>query len=256
VLLGVAARLSALLGNLAFHVADRPAAEIHIDIATELATTIGDDRLLSWSLGARSMLALDAGDPSRALDLARHAVGHAREPLRRAQAIAWAELPALVRLGRTNEARDAMLAARRAMDASPVPELPGRLGFDRAELELHLAEAAAGLGDLAAMRVHAARSSRHTQPGRPGWAAVTLVLALGNATGGNAEAAAELGLHVLEVQPPEMLRSTTLRRLTELDGRLALLGTGGPAAADIHERLRTMRVRSISPCWSGGAPDP
>lgn len=238
---------SALLGNLAFHVADFTGAEIHLRTAAGLAATSDSRRLLSWVQGAQSMLAGVLDRPQQALDLAGQAVRNADTPLRRAQALAWAQVPALVRLGRGDEARDAATDAQREMDASPVQGKAGRFGFDRAEFELHLAEAAWGLGDLGAVREHAEESLRHTTLGRPGWAAATLVLARGSAAGGFPDHGAQLALQVLDTIPAEMLRSSAWRRLTALDRQLTAGGAGGRLAAELHERLPARGL--AQPAW-------
>lgn len=228
---------SALLGNLAFHVGDFTGAEIHLRTAAGLAGSSDSRRLLSWVLGAQSMLAGVQDRPRRALDLAVQAVQHADTPLRRAQALAWAQLPALVRLGRVDQAHDVMTDAQRQMDAGPAQGKAGRFGFDRAELELHLAKAASGLGDLEAVRRHAQQSLRHTTSGRPGWAAAALALAAASAAGGFPDAGAELALQVLDTIPAEMLRSSAWGRLTTLERRLTAERAGGPLAAELRERL-------------------
>jgi hypothetical protein len=247
-LLLLGAGFSALLGNLAFHAAaDFTGAEIHLCTAAGLAAIIDNRQLMNWVLGAQSMLAGVQGQAQHAFDLALQAVRNADTPLRRAQAISWAQLPALVRLGRGNDARDAMMAAQREMDASPVQGEPGRFGFDRAEFELHLAEAALGLGDLGAVKTHAEESLRNTTLGRPGWAAATLVLARGSAARGFPDHGVELALHVLDTIPPEMLRTTAWRRLTALDEQLTTAQVGGWPAADLHERLLDLH-RSPTMC--------
>lgn len=240
-LLRLAARFSALLGNLAFHVDECSAAEIHLNTAAQLADTAGCNWLHAWALGASSTLALSQGQPGPALDLASQALQAAEGPLRRAQAISWALLPAYVRLGRHDHARDAMAQARRDMDASPGEGVRGRLGFDRAELELHLAEAAYGMRDLTAARAHAEASLGQTTPGRPSWAAATLALAQGEAAQGRTGNAASLGLHVLDTMPPEMLRSTHWRRLRTVEAHLTEAGTREESAADLSDRLRGHR---------------
>jgi hypothetical protein len=243
---------SALLGNLAFHAAaDFTGAEIHLCTAAGLADAVDNRQLLSWVLGAQSMLAGVQDRAQDALDLALQAVRNADTSLRRAQAISWAQLPALVRLGRGDDAREAMVAAHREMDASPVQGEPGRFGFDRAEFELHLAEAALGLGDLGAVKAHAEESLRYTTLGRPGWVAATLVLARGSAARGFADHGVELALHVLDTIRPEMLRTTAWRRLTALDEQLTAVQVGGRPAADLHERLLGLH-RSPSMCLVTG----
>jgi tetratricopeptide (TPR) repeat protein len=240
-ILHLAARFSALLGTLAYHVDDGTAAEIHLGTAVQLAAVTGCNWLHSWALGARSMLALSLRQSARALDLARRALKSANNPLRRAQVISWALLPACVQLGRHDEARDAMTAARRELDVAPGGGQPGRFGFDQAELQLHLAEAAYGMRELAAVKSHAEESLRHTTAGRPSWAAATLVLARGEAARGRTGNAASLGLHVLDTMPPEMLRITTWRRLKAVEEQIVRAGASEGPAADLGERLRAHR---------------
>jgi hypothetical protein len=88
-----------LAGNLAFHLGDYPAAQIHLSTAARLGTAAGDARLTCWALGAQAMTSRAQHRDSEALDLARQSMGYAGTPLRRAQILAWAELPALARLG-------------------------------------------------------------------------------------------------------------------------------------------------------------
>jgi hypothetical protein len=232
--------LSALLGNLAFHSADYVAANIHLSIAARLGTEIGHRQLTAWALGARSMLACHQHRPIEALNLALQAVEHADTSLRRAQAIAWAELPAVACLGRRDETRNAASAAQREMDTASEPDQAGRFGFDVAELELHLAEAELMLGDVTAAAVHAKTSLDHTTVGRPSWAAATLTLARSEIQRHRPDQGAELALHVLDVIPAAMLRETSRQRLAGLDHYLTELGRPGTVAADLHERLRLL----------------
>jgi hypothetical protein len=100
------------------------------------------------------MVAFFGDRPVDALDLARQAGEYADTALHRAQITAWCELRALATLGRQDDARRAATAAQRHMDAAGSDE-PGRFGFDRAELNQHLAEAFLHLGDTRAVRLHA-----------------------------------------------------------------------------------------------------
>jgi hypothetical protein len=84
--------LSALAGNLAFHLGDYPAAQIHLSTA-------------------------------EALDLARQAMESAGTPLQRAQVLAWAELPALAHLGGQHRS-DALCVIGQAQDQMAAD--PGR----------------------------------------------------------------------------------------------------------------------------------
>lgn len=232
--------LSALLGNLTFHCGDYTAANIHLSVAVRLGADIGHHRLTAWALGARSMLARYQHRPAEALNLAGQAVECADTSLQRAQVIAWAELPALARLGRRDEARDAASAAQREMDAAPESDQAGRFGFDAAELELHLAEARLALGDASGAAVHAHNSLGHTTTGRPSWAAATLTLARSEIQRRRPDQGAELALHVLDTIPAGMLRATSRQRLVGLDHYLTELGRPGTVAADLHERLRIL----------------
>lgn len=231
---------SALLGSLAFDVADYPGAEIHLSAAAGLAASSDSRRLLGWVLAAQSVLVGVQGRPLHALGLAAQAVHHADTPLRRAQALTWAQLPALVQLDRGDNARETMADAEREMAASPVRGKAGRFGFDRAEFKLHLAEAAWGLGDFGAAREHAEESLRYTTPGRPDWAAATLALARGNAVADCPDHGAALALRVLDTISAEMLRSSDWRQLAELDKQLAAEHAASPLAAELHERLLAM----------------
>ncbi|MFD2357091.1 tetratricopeptide repeat protein [Nonomuraea ferruginea] len=85
----LAAWLSALVGNTAFHTADHAAASIHFGTAARLGTAVGDHDLICWTLGAQSMTACSQGKPQQAVELAAEALEYARTPLRRAQIIAW-----------------------------------------------------------------------------------------------------------------------------------------------------------------------
>ena len=151
--------LSALVGNLAFHLADYPAAAIHFGTAARLGTAVGHHHLICWSLGAQSMTAYTQRRHPEALDLARQAGEYADTPLRRAQILAWGELRSLAAFGdaRRREAERVMAQAQDQMAADPHGEAPGRFGFDTAELHLHLAETSLLLGDHSQARGEVAR---------------------------------------------------------------------------------------------------
>lgn len=195
--------LSALAGNLAFHLGDNPAAQIHLSTAARLGTAAGDARLTCWALGAQAMTSRAQNRDAESLDLARQAMDYAGTPLRRAQVLAWAELPALARLGSQHRS-DALRVIGRAQDqmaADPDGGQPGRFGFDGAELHLHIAEASLLLGDPSRAREHAEASRAATRIARPSWAAATLVLAQAEAARGRASDAAVLGHAVLDAVP-------------------------------------------------------
>jgi hypothetical protein len=234
--------LSALAGNLAFHLGDYPAAQIHLSTAARLGTASSDTRLTCWSLGAQSMTSRTQDRPAEALDLARQAMEYAGTPLRRAQVLAWAELPALARLGGQHHP-DALLVIGQAQDqmtADPDGSQPGRFGFDGAELHLHIAEASLLLGEIRLAREHAEASRAQTRTGRPSWAAATLVLAQAGAASGSAPDAAALAHSVLDAIPAESLRQTSRLRLHNLDRILASTGSAEAEVRSLAERIRAL----------------
>jgi hypothetical protein len=179
---------------------------------------------------------------AEALDLARQAMEYAGTPLRRAQVLAWAELPALARLGgqyRT-DALSVIGQAQDQMAADPDGSQPGRFGFDGAELRLHIAEAGVLLGEPALAREHAEASRAETRTGRPSWAAATLTLSQAEAERGKASDAAALAHVVLDAVPAESLRQTSRLRLYSLDRRLAGTGTAHTEVLSLAERIRAL----------------
>lgn len=234
--------LSALAGNLAFHLGDYPAAQIHLSTAARLGTASGDARLTCWSLGAQAMTSRSQQRDAESLDLARQAMEYADTPLRRAQILAWAELPALARLGGQHRS-DAVRVIGQAQDqmtADPDGAQPGRFGFDHAELHLHIAEASLLLGIPGQAREHAETSRAATRTGRPSWAAATLTLAQAEAAGGSASDAAALAHSVLDAVPADSLRETSRLRLRHLDRDLARTGTAAAEALSLAERIRVL----------------
>ena len=234
--------LSALAGNLAFHLGDYPAAQIHLSTAARLGTAVGDSRLTCWALGAQSMTSRAQDRDVEALDLARQAMEYANTPLRRAQVLAWAELPALARLGGQygSDAVRVIDQAQDHMSADPDGSQSGRFGFDAAELHLHIAEASLLLGDPTGAREHALASRAETRIGRPSWAAATLTLAQAEAARGQASDAAALAHSVLDAVPAEALRQTSRLRLHSLDRDLERTGTAAAEARSLTERVRAL----------------
>ncbi|GAA1441559.1 helix-turn-helix transcriptional regulator [Nocardiopsis tropica] len=205
--------MSALLGNLAHHIGDAAGALIHLGTAARVGEQVGDRWLTGWALGAQSMVALGQNRAADAVELADQAARFADTPVRRAQITAWCRLRGLAALGDTEGVRSASATARRHMDTAE--EAPGRFGFDRAEFELHLAEAALG-HDSAGAVVHASNSAGLKRVGSPGWAAATVVSARAQAAERDKEAAVGLGVRVLETVPAAGLRETTKVRLRHL----------------------------------------
>ncbi|MEU9886967.1 XRE family transcriptional regulator [Sphaerisporangium sp. NPDC051011] len=232
--------LSALVGNLAFHLADYPAAGIHFATAARLGTAVGQNELVCWSLGAQAMTAYTQDRPAEALDLARQALEYADTPLRRAQILAWAQLRSQALLGQRQDAIATAAAAQDEMAADSHGEQPGRFGFDLAELELHLSEAALLLSDHEQARAHAAASLQHVPVGRPGWATATLLLARGEVARGQYSDGAALALNVLSTVEPDALRETTRLRLRALNQDLFGIGAPGAEARELAERVRSL----------------
>jgi hypothetical protein len=227
--------LSALLGNLAYHLDDRPGARAHLTLAGALGESTHDRALTAWSSGALAMVATARKDWDHARGHAEYGLQHAPEGLRRAQLLGWALLPALAALQRTSEADDVIDESDQIMRSAD--ELPGRFGYDRAEHRLHVAEAHLTLEryDRAA---DVARESIAAAPAEtPGWAAATLVLALAEARD-TPDQAASRALGVLDLIPPPRLRATARERLTRL--RRLLDGSTTAAAAELAERLRAL----------------
>lgn len=244
--------LSALVGNTAFHLADYTAAAIHFATAARLGTAVGEDHLVCWTLGAQAMTAYTQDRRREALSLAEEALEYAHTPLRRAQITAWGLLRSTAALGPSHlsDVERLAAAAQDEMAADPEGDRPGRFGFDVAELELHLAEAALLVGDHAQARAHARASQQHIPHGRPGWAAAVLVEARGEAARGQYGDAAALAGDVLDTIAPPALRETARVRLRALDRELAAAPGPGGEARDLRDRLAELpeptAVNSVS----------
>jgi transcriptional regulator with XRE-family HTH domain len=234
--------LSALVGNLAFVLADETAAQIHLATAARLGTAVGENHLICWSLGAQAMTANTQRRFPEALDLSRQALEYADTPLRRAQILAWGHLRSLANLGtqHRSEAAQIMAEAQDQMVADPDGEQPGRFGFDLPELELHLSEVSLQFGDHDQGRAHARTSQAAKTIGGPGWAAATLALARGEAARRRFADAAALAVDVLDACPPTSIRETSRARLRDLDRDLFTAADPGPEARDLRERIRAL----------------
>ena len=230
--------LSALVGNLAFHLDDRPAATVHLQTAERLADAVGDRWLGCWTLGARAMIAHHQNQHEDAILLGQRAHALADTPLRRAQMLAWAVLRPTAALGAS--AREVSVIIGDAKDAMAAADgdLPGRFGFDLAELELHLAEASLLAGDHAEARRYSHDSLGHIPHGRPGWTAAQLVLARGEAARNQGDDAAALAVEVLNTIPSASLRSNSRERLVALVDDLAEVDS--PAVRDLRERVAAL----------------
>ncbi|MGN9779798.1 helix-turn-helix domain-containing protein [Nonomuraea sp. ZG12] len=238
--------MSALLGNLAFHLGDHSGARTHLLTATHLGSSTGDQRLTAWAYGAQSMTTREHGNPEDALLLAEQGVTLAVDDLQRAQLLAWAKLPALAAQGRSDDANAVLTEASRALETAP-GESPGRFGFDTAEFRLHAAESHLRLGHLDEAAAQASASIEACQPDTPGWAAATLVLAQAEAPRHPSDAA-QRALDVLRRVPAHRLRATARTRLTALSHSLANVDASD--VSDLAERVRSLPAHIDS---QGGA---
>lgn len=227
--------LSALLGNLAYHLDDRAGARTHLTLAGALGESTQERALTAWASGALAMVATARRDWDHARRHAEYGLQHAPEGLRRAQLLGWAMLPALAALQRASEADDVVSESDEIMRSAA--ELPGRFGYDRAEHRLHVAEAYLTL-ERCDRAADVARESIAAAPDQtPAWVAATLVLALAEARDAP-EQAATRALGVLDLIPAPRLRATARNRLARL-GRL-LDNSTVSSATELAERLRTL----------------
>lgn len=227
--------LSALLGNLCWHLDDGAGARTHLTLASTFGQSTEEPALTAWASGALSMVAIARQDWQHAREHADYGLQHAPAGLRRAQLLGWALLPTLAALRQSAEA-DNVIEESDAIMASGV-EMPGRFGYDRAEHRLHVAEAYLTLERCDQAADVANQSIAAAPPQTPGWVAATLVLALVEARHAPQQAA-DRALGVLDLIPPPRLRATARHRLARL-GRL-LDSSTAPPAAELAERLRTL----------------
>ncbi|MFF7705425.1 hypothetical protein [Streptomyces lydicus] len=229
--------LSALLGNLAFHLEDPSGARVHLATAVTCSSRTGDSRLAAWAWGARAMVARAAGEHTLALEQAERGMACVPSGLPRAQLQSWARLPSLAELGRERDADDALAAACQELDADAQGWAAGRFGFDAAEHALHEADAQRALGRAERAVTCAERSLRAVAVGTPGWAAAALVMAQAEALSAPSDAA-QRALDVLTRVPAARLRSTSRARLMQL--ACALDGHDAVGVEDLRERARAL----------------
>lgn len=228
--------LSALLGNLAFHLEDSTGARTHLAAAAAWGERTGDARLAAWECGAHSMVARASGLHEAALSLAERGALLAPAGLARAQLHAWAVLPAFARLHRADDAAQALRTALSELESDQAGTAPGRFGFDEAELALHQAESDLALGHHQQAHVRAETSMAACPDGTGGWTAAALVLAQAEAPV-SPQDAAQRAMHVLDHVPAPRLRSTARARLHTLVQSLPT-----SHGADLAERFRALPV--------------
>jgi tetratricopeptide (TPR) repeat protein len=229
--------LSALLGNLAYHLGDRTGARAHLATALALGDRCGDNRLAGWACGAQAMVARAGNQHTLALEHAERGLAYVTSGLPRAQLHAWAQLPSLAALGRSQDADRAFADATRALEADSAGFAAGRFGYDEGEHRLHEAEAHRALARTDKAAATAELSLNACVLGTPAWAAASLVLAQAEAPA-RPDDAAQRALAVLDRIPAARLRSTSRSRLAELGGVLAAVDSAAPA--DLCERVRLL----------------
>ncbi|MFD5029347.1 Twin-arginine translocation pathway signal [Streptomyces sp. NPDC058405] len=229
--------LSALLGNLAFHLGDPTGARVHLATAVTYGDRVGDARLTAWAWGAQAMVARAAGQHPVALAHAERGAACAPSGLPQAQLHAWARLPSLAALGREREADAALADATRELEADAQGWAAGRFGYDVAEHALHEADAQRALGRAERAMACAETSLSAATVGTPGWAAAALVMAQAEAVVQPSDAA-QRAVEVLARVPAARLRSTSRARLAQLESALARSDAAG--VEDLRERVRTL----------------
>ncbi|WP_331763345.1 Twin-arginine translocation pathway signal (plasmid) [Streptomyces albidoflavus] len=228
--------LSALMGNLAYHLGDSSGARAHLGTAAAYGSRCGDSRLEAWAWGAQSMVARSSGRLADAVAFAEQGAALAPSGLVRAQLHAWALLPALAVSGRGEDADLALATAMTELEGATQAQAPGRFGFDEAELALHRAESYLVLDRGAEGRACAESSVAACLPGTPGWAAASLILAQAEVRDAPQDAE-QRGHDVLERVPAARLRSTARARLQQLDARLTARGA---TSRGLTERLHAL----------------
>ncbi|MEU9564072.1 Twin-arginine translocation pathway signal [Streptomyces sp. NPDC048161] len=229
--------LSALMGNLAYHLDDHTGARAHLATAVTYGDRVGDARLSAWSWGAQAMVARAAGQHASALAHAERAASCAPAGLARAQVHAWARVPSLAELGREREADAALADAMRELEADAQGWEPGRFGFDAAEYALHEADAQRALGRTERAMACAENSLSMTTEATPAWAAASLVMAQAEAVEHPTDAA-QRATEVLSLIPAARLRATSRTRLAQLAS--ALGGTDARGIDQLRERVRVL----------------
>ncbi|WP_413100882.1 Twin-arginine translocation pathway signal [Streptomyces sp. Inha503] len=229
--------LSALLGNLAYHLGDHAGARAHLATATTYGDRSGDARLTAWAWGAQAMVARVASQHILALAHAERGLACAPSGLPRAQLHAWALLPSLAALNRQEEADAALATATHELETDAAGWAPGRFGYDIAEHRLHEADADRALGRTDRAVATAETSMNACTAATPGWAAAALLLAQAEAPTQPADAA-QRALDVLARVPAARLRSTSRSRLTQLDAVLS--PTHATGVDELHDRVRAL----------------
>ncbi len=234
----VAGWLSALLGNLSFHLGEYAAARAHLGAAGRLGEAAGHHGLIAWVRGAQSMVALYGGRVETALRLAREGQGFAPSPLARAQLASWGEARALARMGDRRGVLEAIARGSRAIESAQEHRgLGGVFSFSAGELQQYCGTACLWL-DLpkkAKQHVEQALELRDTPAAR---AMAFLDLAAAQSQLGYPAEASQIAAEVLEM-PSEYLIDPIVRRASELSSVLEPHRSLAPVR-DFEERLTSL----------------
>jgi transcriptional regulator with XRE-family HTH domain/tetratricopeptide (TPR) repeat protein len=211
----VAGWLSALLGNLSFHLSDYSSSRMHLGTAWRLGQAAGHNGLVAWVRGAQSMVELYDDRPEEALRMAREGQALAPNHLVRAQLASWGEARALARMGDRRGVLEAIARGSRAIESSEDDWSPGGVfSFSVGEFEQYCGTACLWLD----LPEEAKRHADHAYELRDTVAAKALarldVAAAENQLGRPAEAS-QIGAEVLQM-PADYLIDPIVRRATEL----------------------------------------
>jgi tetratricopeptide (TPR) repeat protein len=238
----VAGWLSAMLGNLSFHLSDYRSARMHLATAARLGQEAGHNGLVAWVRGAQSMVELYDDRPEEALRLAREGQALAPNPLVRAQLASWGEARALARMGDRRGVLEAIARGSRAIESSEHDHSPGGVFmFSVGEFEQYCGTACLWLD----LPEEAKRHANHAYQLRDSVAAKALArldIAGAEHQLGRPAEASEIGAEVLQM-PAEYLIDPIVRRATELASSLRQHGSIAEVR-DFRERLTALIAAS------------
>jgi transcriptional regulator with XRE-family HTH domain/tetratricopeptide (TPR) repeat protein len=237
--------LSALLGNLSFHLSDYSAARMHLATAGRLGQEVGHNGLVAWVRGAQSMVELYDDRLEEALRLAHEGQALAPNPLVRAQLASWGEARALARMGERRGVLEAIARGSRAIESSDGDCSPGGVfSFSVGEFEQYCGTACLWLD----LPDEAKRHAGHAFQLRDTIAAKALArldIATASSRLGDPAEAGQIGAEVLQT-PAEYLIDPIVRRATELATSLRRHGSLAEVR-DFNERLAALAAASRHP---------
>ena len=234
----VAGWLSALLGNLSFHLGDYSSARMHLGTAGRLGQAAAHNGLCAWVRGAQSMVDLYDHRPEKALRMAREGQALAPNPLVRAQLASWGEARALARMGDRRGVLEAIARGSRAIESSRDDWSPGGVfSFSVGEFEQYCGTACLWLDLPEEAKRHAEQAFELRDTIAAKALARLDVAAASNQLGRPAEAG-QIGAEVLQM-PSDYLIDPILRRATELAASLEPHSSLAEVR-DFNERLASL----------------